>query len=167
MDESPDQLIKPMPGGYFSLLPKEVVAYMMFEYLNFYNIRKCYLTDRVFHCLGGHQLEMIKKVSKGYLQNIQEGSIDVCQWIYNSKKKGKKKKFIMHGFKTACQFGQLSICQWLYDLSIKKKIPIKLSNQLLKNSTTNTDVETIEWSYELVTGIGKSVNIIQDIFIPS
>lgn len=163
MGEPPNNIIS---GGYFSFLPKEVIAIILFK-LNFHNIKKCYLTDRVFHCFKGKQLKLIKNISKGSSYNIKKGNMDVCEWIYDRKKTSKQQKFIKFGFSVACEYGQLDICKWLYDLSIIHDVKLQLDNTLIEESIEHINVETINWLYELIIGLGRPVDIINDIFIPS
>lgn len=65
-------------------LNKDIIAHILFYYLDIHNIINCYLSSKIFHCLNNKQLDIIVKAKKGWLYNIKEDNLKVCQWMYYS-----------------------------------------------------------------------------------
>ncbi len=155
-------------------LPKEVTAHLLFNYLDIDSISKCYLTNKVFNCLNETQLNIMKHVRKGFLDNVKEGRLDVCKWIkgnlffkldsyhlYNSDD-NVIYEYTSSAFVTGCYYGHLELCKWLHSLN-ELDIYDNYGEAFKMACINRSNCQKIyKWLYELSVKEGKPFDIISN-----
>lgn len=161
-------------------LPSKIKALILFNYLDFPNIGNCYLAGNIFHCLNEKQLTILKYAKNGWMNNIKNGHLNTCKWLYNSGIETGK-PIDIHAdeetvFSESCFYGHIETSKWLYNLGIETGKPIDIhalwskatqfpSKQKEKAfiwSCISGHIETSKWLYKLCINMGSPIDLYVD-----
>lgn len=134
--------------------PYDLFYHILYIFLKWKTIKKCYVTSSQLHVLNKRELCIIKNESKGYIHCIKIGDLHALQRCYTIEKIDTETLFL-HG----CYYNQLKIIKWLinYAISIDSPIDIHIENECaFRMGIRFDDYKFIKWLLRSFDGFDTS-----------
>lgn len=144
----------------FNDLCKDVINYMVYNYLEPNDIHSTLLTCKSFNVLNPYQLNVIKTASNGWEYCIKNGHLEASKWLYDLYKNLNKpiNYFDENNdllFVSSCGNGHLETSKWILEIYCNTLEDNNLTNNTnlcnsIKNAIQNSygkHLEVFKWLY--------------------